>query len=232
MQRRKFNHAALAGMLMGATTGSAVWAQGINSISAPDALAGIRAALATGAKVAVQQLGQQGGFSGNAKVRIGLPGILEDAAPLLKATGQGKRLDELVNAMNQAAETAVPLAADLLGKAIQTMTVDDARRILSGGDTSVTEFFASKTRQSLTEQFLPTVKNTTDQVQLADKYQAVAGRAAKLGLMKKEDADLPGYVTSKALDGLYIVIGEEERKIRQNPAAAGSALLKKVFGAL
>ena len=112
------------------------------------------------------------------------------------------------------------------------MSVDDARRILSGGDTSVTDFFASKTRQALTEQFLPAVKTTTDQVQLADKYQAVAGRAAKLGLMKKEDADLPGYVTGRALDGLYLVIGEEERKIRQNPAAAGSALLKKVFGAL
>lgn len=233
MQRRKFNHAALVGVwTAGAITGGAVQAQGINSISAPDALAGIRAALASGTKVAVQQLGQQGGFSGNPKVRIGLPGILDDAAPLLKATGQGKRLDELVNAMNQAAEKAVPLAADLLGKAIQTMTVDDARRILTGGDTSVTEFFASKTRQALTEQFLPTVKNTTDQVQLADKYQAVAGRAAKLGLMKKEDADLPGYVTGRTLDGLYLVIGEEERKIRQNPAAAGSALLKKVFGAL
>ena len=233
MQRRKFNHAALAGLFVGdATGGETVHAQGISSISAHDALAGIRSALTTGAKVAVQQLGQKGGFSENPKVRIGLPGILEDVAPLLKNMGQGKRLDELLNAMNQSAEMAVTLAADLLVKAIEAMTVGDARRILTGGDTSVTDFFADKTRQSLTVQFLPIVKNTTSQVQLADKYQAVAGRAAKLGLMKREDADLPGYVTGRAIDGLYLVIGNEERKIRQNPGDAGSALLKKVFGAI
>lgn len=204
-----------------------VAAQGL---SAGDALGGIRAALAAGAKAAVLQLGQAGGFSGNPKVRIGLPGVLDDAAPVLKTMGQGKRLDELVAAMNQAAEQAVPLAADLLSQTIQSLTVDDAQRILRGGDTGVTDFFAGKTRQPLTVQFLPLVKRTTDQVQLADKYQAVAGRAAKLGLLKQQDADLPGYVTGRALDGLYAVIGEEERKMRQNPAAAGSTLIKKLFG--
>ncbi len=201
-------------------------------LSAGDALGGIRAALSSGAKTAVMQLGQTGGFSGNPKVRIGLPGVLGDVAPMLRSMGQGKRLDELEAAMNQAAEQAVPLAADLLGKAIQNLTVDDAQRILRGGDTGVTDFFASKTRQPLTTQFLPVVKRSTDQVQLADKYQAVAGRASRLGLMKQEDADLPGYVTGRALDALYALIGEEERKIRQNPAAAGSALIKKVFGGL
>jgi hypothetical protein len=180
----------------------------------------------------VLQFGQPGGFLNNPKVRIGLPGVLEDAAPVLKATGQGKRLDALVLTMNEAAEKAVPLAADLLAQAIQQLSVEDARRILGGGDTSVTDFFADKTRTSLTAQFLPVVRRSTDQVQLADQYQAVAGRAAKLGLMKAEDADLPGYVTARALTGLYHVIGEEERKIRRNPAQAGSALLKKVFGAL
>lgn len=203
---------------------------GAQNLSSADALGGIRAALSTGAKVAVQQLGQQGGFSGNTKVRIGLPGVLEDAAPLLRGMGQGKRLDELVAAMNQAAEQAVPLAADLLAHAIQHLSVDDAQRILRGGDTAVTDFFADKTRQPLTTQFLPVVRQSTDKVQLADKYQAVAGRAAKMGLIKAQDADLAGYVTGRALDGLYLVIGEEERKIRQNPAAAGSALLRKVFG--
>lgn len=233
MQRRQFNHAALyaACLAVGGPTSVAL-AQGHNNISASDAMAGIKAALSAGAKVAVQQLGQQDGFAGNPKVRIGLPGMLADVAPLLRNTGQGKRLDELIHAMNQAAEKAVPLAADLLARAIQTMSVDDARKILVGGDTSVTDFFASKTRQPLTEQFLPVVKSSTDQAQLADKYQAVAGRAAKLGLLKQEDANLPGYVTGRALDGLYLVIGEEERKIRQNPAGSGSALLKKVFGAL
>lgn len=232
MQRREFNHAACLTLLAMGGTASTVGAQGPSALSNADALGGIRDALATGAKAAVSQLGQSGGFLNNPKVRIGLPGVLEDAAPLLKATGQGKRLDALVLAMNQAAEQAVPLAADLLSKAIKNLGVDDARRILTGGDTSVTGFFASVTRTPLTEQFLPVVKRSTDQVQLADKYQSVAGRAAKLGLIKSEDADLPGYVTSRALAGLYLVIGEEERKIRQNPAQAGSALLKKVFGAL
>lgn len=232
MQRRTFiTHLPVASAIAATlSTGLAVpsaWAQ---SLSAGDALGGIRGALAGGAKAAVQQLGQAGGFSGNPKLRIGLPGILEDAEPLLRGMGQGKRIDELVAAMNQAAEQAVPLAADLLSKAIQTLTVDDAQRILRGGDTAVTDFFAQKTRDPLTTQFRPVVQRTTDQVKLADKYQSVAGRAAKMGLLKQQDADLAGYVTGRALDGLYAVIGEEERKLRQNPAGAATALIRKVFG--
>lgn len=230
MQRRQF--VRIPSAMLATLCGLQVPHASAQGLSAGDALGGIRAALSSGAKTAVMQLGQAGGFSGNPKVRIGLPGVLADAAPVLKTMGQGKRLDELVAAMNQAAEQAVPLAADLLGQAIQNLSVDDAQRILRGGDTGVTNFFASKTRQPLTTQFLPVVKRSTDQVQLADKYQAVAGRAAKLGLLKQEDADLPGYVTGRALDGLFAIIGEEERKIRQNPAAAGSTLIKKVFGGL
>lgn len=232
MQRRKFNHAVLAG-----AWGTSAWithatAQGLAALPAADALGGLREALGQGVQAALSQLGRTGGFLNNPKVRIGLPGFLEDAAPVLKATGQGKRLDVLVLAMNEAAEQAVPLASGLLAQAIQNLSVGDARRILAGGETSVTDFFADKTRASLTAQFLPMVKRSTDQVQLADKYQAVAGRAAKLGLIKTEEADLPGYVTAHALVGLYQMIGEEERKIRQNPAQAGTALLRKVFGAL
>lgn len=232
MQRREFNHAAWAALCGLLVCGGTVQAQSVATLSSADALAGIREALAMGAKTAVLQLGQPGGFLNNPKVRIGLPGFLEDAATLIKSTGQGKRLDVLVQAMNEAAEKAVPLAADLLDKAIRGMGVDDARRLLTGGDTSVTDFFGDKTRAPLTAQLLPIVKVTTDQVQLADKYQAVAGRMAKLGLIKPEEADLPGYVTGRALSGLYQVIGDEERKIRQNPAQAGSTILKKVFGAL
>ena len=190
MQRREFNHAAwvcAVGVFFKATHAHA---QGLAGLSSADALGGLREALGQGAKAALSQLGQPGGFLHNPKVRIGLPGVLEDAAPLLKATGQGKRLDALVQAMNEAAEKAVPLAADLLAQAIKTLSVDDARRILGGGDTSVTDFFAEKTRAPLTAQFLPVVRRSTDQVQLADKYQAVAGRVAKLGLIKPEEADL------------------------------------------
>lgn len=197
-----------------------------------DAAAGIRAALERGAQVAVDLLGRNDGFLGNPKVRIPLPGVLEDAAKLLRATGQQRRVDELVTTMNRAAEAAVPEARSLLVAAVKSMSVDDGRRILSGGDDSVTRFFAEKTREPLSERFLPIVTQQTERLALADKYNAVAGKAAGFGLVRKQDANLQQYVTGKALDGLYLVIGEEEKKIRADPVGTGSAILKKVFGGL
>ena len=201
-------------------------------ISETDAASGVRAALERGAVAAVGLLGRTDGFLGNPKVRIPLPGFLNDAAKLLKATGQQKRVDELVTAMNRAAEAAMPEAKALLVNTVKSMSVEDGRKILTGGDNSVTQFFARKTREPLGVKFLPIVTKATEKVKLADKYNAVAGKAAGLGLVKKEDANVQQYVTGKALDGLYLMIGEEERKIRQNPVATGSAILKKVFGSL
>lgn len=146
--------------------------------------------------------------------------------------GQGKKIDELVTSMNRAAETAVPMAKDLLVGAVKSMSVTDAKKILTGGETSVTRFFAEKTRTPLGEKFLPVVTRATEKVGLAKRYNDVAGRAAGLGLVKKEDANIQQYVTGKSLDGLYLIIGDEEKKIRQNPVGAGSAILKKVFGSL
>ncbi len=200
------------------------------ALSEIDAAAGVRAALERGAAAAVALLGKTDGFLGNPKVRIPLPGVLEDAAQLLKATGQKKRIDELVTAMNRAAEAAVPQAQALLVSAVKGMSVEDAVQVVRGGDDSVTRFFADKTRAPLTEQFLPIVTRQTEKVSLAAKYNAVAGKAASLGLVKAEDANLQHYVTGKALDGLYLMIGEEERKIRQDPVGTGSAILRKVFG--
>ena len=198
--------------------------------SETDAAAGVRTALERGATSAVALLGRSDGFLGNPKVRIELPGFLADAGRLLKATGQGRRVDELVTAMNRAAEAAVPHARALLVSAVKSMSVDDAVKIVQGGDTSVTQFFTAKTREPLGVQFLPIVARATEKVSLARKYDALAGRAAGFGLMKKEDANLNGYVTGKALDGLYFMIGEEEKKIRKDPVGTGSAILKKVFG--
>ena len=107
----------------------------------------------------------------------------------------------------------------------------DERKIVRGGDTSVTDFFARKTRSPLGEQFLPIVTKATEKVALADKYNAVAGKVAKLGLVKGDDANIQRYVTGKSLDGLYLMIGEEEKKIRKDPLGTGSAILRKVFGA-
>jgi len=200
------------------------------ALSESDAAAGVRAALERGATSAVSLLGRSDGFLGNPKVRIELPGSLKEAAKLLKATGQGKRVDELVIAMNRAAEAATPEANALLVAAVKSMSIEDALKIVRGSETSVTQFFSVKTREPIGQKFLPIVARATDNVSLAQKYDAVAGRAAGMGLMKKEDADLKAYVTGKALDGLYFMIGEEERKIRRDPVATGSAILKKVFG--
>ena len=200
--------------------------------SETDAASGVRAALERGANAAVALLGQTDGFLGNPKVRIPLPGFLNDAAKLLKATGQQKRVDELVTTMNRAAEAAMPEARSLLLSAVKSMSVDDGRRILTGGDDSVTQFFATKTREPLTGTFLPVITRQTEKLALADKYNSLAGKAAGMGLMKKQDANIEQYVTGKALDGLYLIIGEEERKIRQDPVGTGSAILKKVFGSL
>jgi hypothetical protein len=199
--------------------------------SETDAAAGVRTALERGATSAVALLGRSDGFLGNAKVRIELPGVLADAAKLLQATGQGKRVDELVTAMNRAAEAAVPQARTLLVGAVKSMSVEDAVKIVKGDETSVTQFFSRKTRDPLRVQFLPIVAGATEKVALAKKYDAFAGKAADFGLLPKEDANLNGYVTGKALDGLYFMIGEEEKKIRRDPVGTGSAILKKVFGA-
>jgi hypothetical protein len=204
----------------------------LSGLSNADASSGVKAALEQGAIAAVGLLGQSGGFLNNPSVRIALPGYLNDAAQMMKRFGQGKRIEELETSLNRAAEAAVPMGKDLLIGAVQSMSVTDAKNILTGGDTSVTQFFSSKTRVPLGEKFLPVVTQATSQVGLAQQYNAFAGKAAGFGLVKKEDARIEDYVTGKTLDGLFSVIGEEERKLRQNPAAAGSALLQKVFGAL
>ncbi len=226
MQRRQFM--ALASTAPLAWALDPAWA---GLFSEADASQGIRVALERGAVAAVGLLGKTDGFLGNPKVRIGLPGFLNDAAKLLKATGQGRRVDELVTAMNRGAEAAVPMARNLLVSTAKNVSVEDAVRIVRGSGTSVTEYFATKTREPLGVQFLPIVTQATNKVALADKFNAVAGRAAKLGLLKDDDANIQRYVTGKTLDGLYLMIGEEEKKIRRDPLGTGSAILKRVFGA-
>lgn len=231
MNRRQFHHNStrlLAAMV--AMAYSQAHALSLADLTEGEASEGLKAALEKGAQAAISLLGRKDGFLGNDKVRIPLPGFLNDAAKLLKTFGQGKQVDELVTAMNRAAEGAVPMAKDLLMDAVRSMSVSDAKNILTGGDTSVTEFFAAKTREPLTGKFLPVVTTATQRVALASKYNRVASKAAGFGLVSKEDANIEQYVTGKTLDGLYLVIGEEERKIRQDPVGTGSAILKKVFG--
>ncbi len=230
MHRRTFTLSALSGAI---TIGfGAAPAHAVSMLSDGDAASGIRAALERGAESAVGLLGKSDGFLGNPKVRIPLPGFLKKASKLLKATGQGDAVNDLETAMNRAAEAAVPEAKELLLGAVKSMSVEDGKKILTGGDDSVTKFFASKTREPLSVKFLPIVTKATEKVSLADKYNAVAGKASGMGLVDKKDANVQEYVTAKALDGLYLMIGEEERKIRKDPLGTGSDILKKVFGSL
>lgn len=233
MQRRKFTSGVLAVVGFGLPwTARPALAAGLTGVGEGEATLGLRAALERGVTTAVGLLGRKGGFLDNPSVRIPLPGFLEQAATVAKFTGQQGRFDELVTAMNRAAEAAVPQAKTLLVNAVKSMSVDDARRVLTGGDGSVTRFFEDKTRAPLSVQFLPIVQRATDKVALAQKYNAVASQGVGLGLVSKQDANVQEYVTAKALDGLYQEIGVEEAKIRQDPVGTGSALLSKVFGSL
>ena len=233
MQRRNFNQAGVTalGLLIAASYRQA-HALSLADLSNADASNGLKTALEKGVLAAVALLGKMDGFLGNPKVRIPLPGYLEDASKLLRNFGLGERIDELTTSINRAAEAAVPLGKDLLVSAVRSMNVLDAKNILSGGENSVTSFFADKTRAPLSVKFLPVVTQATANVGLASKYNEFAGKAAGFGLIKKEDANIQQYVTGKSLDGLYLMIGEEEKKIRQDPVGTGSAILQKVFGAL
>ncbi len=232
MRRRQVHRAALG--LVGLYPLLA-WRQAqalsLADLSQADAASGVKAALARGAEAAVALLGRTDGFLGNPLVRIPLPGQMEQAAKMLRKFGQGRRIDELVTTMNRAAEQAVPLGKDLLVGAVQSMTVTDARNILAGGETSVTDFFAGRTRAPLSVRFLPVVTQSTQKLGLAQQYDSFAGKAAAFGLLRKEDANLAQYVTGKTLDGLYLMIGEEEKKIRRDPVGTGSEILRRVFGA-
>lgn len=225
MQRREL-HALLGATLFSLLAGPARAV----SLTEGDASSGVRAALERGAEAALANLGRTDGFLGNPLVRIELPSGLRDAARLLRSTGQGRRIDELVTSMNRAAEQAVPEARQLLVRTVRDISVEDALRLVRGGEGSVTRFFEDKTRSPLAQKFLPLVTRATERQDLSAKYNAVAGKAAGFGLIRKEDANLQSYVTERALDGLYLMIGEEEKKIRRDPVGTGSAILKKVFG--
>jgi len=203
----------------------------LGDLSQTDASAGVKDALTQGAQLAVKQLSTPGGFNDNPDVRIELPGKLGKAAKAMKMFGQGDKVEALENSMNAAAEAAVPQAQAILVDAVKKMSVADAKGILSGGDDSATEYLNKSSREQIRAKFLPIVKQATDKVGVAQQYNAFAGQAKGLGLIK-EDANIENYVTEKALDGLFEMIAKEEQSIRQNPAQAATSLAKKVFGAI
>lgn len=196
-----------------------------------DAGAGLKAALSQGVDKAVGQLGQPGGFLGNAKVEIPLPPALEKADRALRMVGLGGQADDLRETMNHAAENAVAVAAPTFKKSLKNLTVQDAKGILTGGDGAATEYFRRSASDELRTKFRPIVARATAKLKLAGLYNRYAGKAAEFGLVRSEDADLDGYVTEKALDGLFSVIADEEKAIRQDPVGQASKLLQRVFSA-
>jgi hypothetical protein len=204
----------------------------LENITNSDATSGLRAALEKGAGAAVSLLGKKDGFFGNDKVKIPLPESLQRYEKLMRGVGMGKYADELVLTMNRAAEAAAPEAKKLLVDAVKKMSVQDAKGILTGGNTAGTAYFKRTTSDPLRKTFLPIVEKATRKVKLTEVYNKYAKRGAQFGLVDKEHANLDAYVTEKALDGLFYMVAEEEKKIRQDPVKAGSDIIRKVFGAL
>ena len=222
----------IAAFLVTFATGLASFAAGLDAVSSADAASGLRQALTDGSGAAVAKLGAVNGYFGNPQVKIPLPPSLKRIESGLRLLGMSKQADELVLTMNRAAEAAAPEAKALLVDAVKKMTVQDAKQILTGGDTAATQYFRRTTQTQLTERFLPIVKKATDRVGLAQQYNSIAGQAATLGLVKEDQATVERYVTQKALDGLYFMIGEQEKAFRKNPLGASSDIVKRVFGAM
>jgi len=218
----------LAALLVPATVSAA----GLADISNRDAINGLKEALIRGSHSAVERLGVENGFFGNDRVKIPLHPSLRRMEAVMRSIGMDRHADELVLRMNRAAEAAVPEARSLLVDAAKRMSVQDAKGILTGGEDAATQYFKRTTSEPLAKRFQPIVKKAMKKVKLAEKYNEIAASGAKFGLVKEEDAQLEDYVTRKALDGLFLTIAEEEKKIRRDPAGAASAILRKVFGAI
>ncbi len=220
----------LLGIFLWPTLSIPAHAVDLASISNKDVIGGLKQALSQSSSAAVAKLGVENGFLGNPRVKIPLPDKLQKIDAAMRKVGLGRYSDELITSMNRAAEAAVPQAKTLLLDAIKKMSVQDAKGILTGGDDAATQYFRKNTESQLRAKFLPIVTKTVRQVGAVEKYDAFAGKAAALGLT--DHPNLEQYVTQKALDGLFLVMKDEEKAIRSNPADYSGNLLKKVFGAV
>jgi hypothetical protein len=203
------------------------------ALSQDQVAGGLKEALAKGVERAVATLGKEDGFLKDLNVKIPMPDSLSRVEKTLRTLRQDKLADEFVTTMNRAAEKAAPEAAAVLGDALKQMTLTDAKAILTGTNNAATQYFRRTSQTNLYERFHPIVKQATAQTGVTSAYKRMMDKAAFAGSFLGKDAtDLDGYVTRKALDGLFVKIAEQEKSIRENPAARGTDLLKKVFGAV
>jgi hypothetical protein len=192
--------------------------------------AGLKEALTIGSRKAVVAVSKENGYFGNPVIRIPLPEKVQGAERTLRMFGLGKQVDEFVLTMNRAAERAAPAAKDIFVGAVKEMTIVDAMQILRGSDTSATAYLRSKTYPKLYGAFKPTVSKAVMDVGVTKAYQSLVDEGKELRLIEDESMDLDHHVTSKALDGLFYMLGQEEKKIRKDPVARVTDLLKTVFG--
>jgi hypothetical protein len=214
----------------GAIKGALGAAAGGSGVGGGEAAAGLKEALAVGTGNAVQTLSKSNGYFGDAAVKILLPPKLQTAADVLKKAGYQKEVDDLILSMNRAAEQAAPKARPIFEDAVKKMTFEDAQKILNGDNTAATDYFKAKTTPQLTEAFKPVVAESMNQVGVTRSYKALTDRYTSMVPFGKMDSmDLDSYVTGKSLDGMFLKVGQEEAKIRTNPAARTTDILKKVF---
>lgn len=204
----------------------------LDQFTSTDMTTGLKDSLQQGAIAAVSKLGQENGFFNNAKVKIPLPKALQQAEKMMRAVGMKKQADDLVLSMNRAAEAAVPEAKELFVGAVKSMSVQDVKGVFSGGEDAATQYFRKATEEPLRGKFLPIVIKAIEKVGLAQKYNAVAGKASKLGLLKAEESNIENHVTQKALDGLFVMMADEEKALRANPVKASTDIAKKIFEVL
>lgn len=192
---------------------------------------GLKEALKIGTENTVNFTGKIDGYFRNEAIKILMPEKVQTLEKGLRAVGYGTKVDEFILSMNRAAEQAAPFAKDIFWDAITAMTFDDAKKILSGGDNAATSYFKNKTTGDLTTAFKPVVERAMDDYGVTRQYKELVGRFQAIPFMKTESLDINQYVVTKSLDGLFLVLGQEEKKIRTNPAARVTDLLKEVFGA-
>ena len=199
------------------------------SLSDTKIASGLKDALSVGTKKAVHLVDHPGGYLENAAIRILLPKSLQPIEGLLRGAGEGPKIDGFVASMNHAAESAAPAAEQIFADAVTAMTIDDARKLLNGGDTSITDYFKSKTTTQLATAFRPSVEKAMSENDVTQQYQSLAGRMPEMPFMKSSSLDINTYVVNQALNGLFYMLAQQEKDIRHNPAARSTSLLKEVF---
>jgi len=224
--------AAPAPVAAPAVNNTAAASSALSKFSNKDQVGSLKQALTQGAETAVASLAKENGYLGNDKVRIPLPESLQKAESLMRQFGMGSYADDLTTSMNRAAEAAVPEAKTLLVAAVKKMSVADAKAILTGGNDAATQYFRKTTETALAGKFKPIVNKSMQKVKLAEKYDQFAGKGVQFGVVDEKDAKLDDYITRKALDGLFLMMAEQEKAIRANPLQATGSLAKKVFSAI